>query len=328
MNFVSKAAIIGGATLAVLAMATPASADPWSGGDVIVGDYGTTNLDGASWYVDSLGNIGHSYRAFGGQDFDRVVCGEYGGLMIDDSYVTTDGDLDKVVADNGDIVISGTGTFGDLDATLEYRVFASGDVLRTVYILTNNTGSAITVTPSTYEDPSDSYGQGSTSSGDEMLGSSDNWYQVYDTQIPSALYTKLFGSLQIVGEDIINPVQGGSDEVTFADITIPAGESYQFILFHSYVGYDVEGDEASDINAAAAAAQAVIDEFDGGLALSERLATGLIADIDGNFTIASDEEAVEEEALAETGVNATTGIVFGAAALAAGAVLVLRRRTV
>lgn len=329
MNFVAKAAIIGGATLALAAVAAPASAEPWSGGEIVIGDWGTTNLDGASWFVESGGSIDHSYRAFAGDEYTNVVCGTYGGLKINDSEVSTNSDLDRVVADNGDVVISGTGVYGDMDVTLEYRVFAEGDVLRTTYVITNTTGSAVTFTPSTYEDPEDAYGQGSTSSGDELLGSSDTWYQVYDVQSRSAVYTKLIGNLQIEGEDIMNPVQGDYNDVTYSDITLGAGESIQIVLFHSYVAYDTAGDEASDNNAAAAAAQAVIDEFDGGLVLSERLATGLNRDIASNFTFAADEAPVEEEeVLAETGVNAMAGIALGVAVAAAGAVMVLRRRTV
>lgn len=329
MNFVAKAAIIGGATLALAGIAAPASAAPWYGGAIIVGDYGTTNLDGASWYVNDQGSIDHSRRALNGETYSQVVCGTYGGLIVDGNYLAVVGDLDLSVAENGDQVVVGEGTFGNLDATVEYRVYAEGDLLRTVYVLTNNTGSDITFTPSTYEDPEDNFGEGSTSSGDVALGNGDNWYQVYSTAEHSGVYTKFTGDLSIVGGDILNPVAGEYGEVVYENITIAAGASYQVILFHSYATYDLSGDEAAVSAAAAAAGQVVVDEFDGGLVLSERLATGLNSDIASNFTFVADEAPVEEEeVLAETGVNAMAGIALGVAVAAAGAVLVLRRRTV
>ena len=368
-------AVLAGALIAGSAM--PASAVAWSGSDIIIG----TSVDYTYWDLDEAGSIDHSgivhdenfdgllsngedLDADGildvGEDtnsnsvldlgpdysFDRVWCGTSGGLLLDGDELDN-ADLDRVVAANGDVVISGTGEFrgGDLDATVEYRVFAEGDLLRTSYVVTNNTNAAITVTPSTEDDTDDNSGSGTTSSGNGVIGDSDLWWTQYDTDFdgidgldtdsytgtldsPSVVFGRYYGSPGLIAADFseFDPFDGDSGDVTFTDVTIQPGASYQWIFFYQMLSYDQSAGadpldysaNAGVVTAAAAASDNAADEFGADLELTGRLARGLDADIDSNWVINPE--------LADTGVDASGIAIGGAMLAAAGIAFVATRR--
>ena len=361
----------------IVGFAMPASAAPWSGSDLIVGD----SVDYTYWDLDEAGSIDHSgivhdensdgllangedLDADGildvGEDtnsnsvldlgpdytFDRVWCGTSGGLELDGDELDN-ADLDRVVDANGDIVISGTGEFrgGDLDATVEYRAFAEGDLLRTSYVVTNNTNAEITVTPSTYDDTTDNAGSGTTSSGDSAIGNTDLWWTQYDTDFddidglntdsytgtlnsPSVVFGRYYGSPGLIAADFsdFDPFDQDSDDVTFTDVTIQPGASYQWIFFYQMLSYDQsagadpldDSANAGVVTAAAAASDNAADEFGADLELTGRLARGLDADIDSNWVINPE--------LADTGVDASGIAIGGAMLAAAGIAFVATRR--
>ena len=371
-------AVVASAIVASSAM--PASAVPWSGSDLIVGD----SVDYTYWDLNEAGSLDHSgivhdensdgqlangedLNADGildaGEDtnsngeldlgpdyeFDRVWCGTSGGLELDGDDLDN-ADLDRVVAANGDVVISGTGEFrgGDLDATVEYRVFAEGDLLRTSYVVTNNTNAAITVTPSTVDDTTDNSDSGTTSSGDSAIGNSDLWWTQYNTDFddndwlgydgytgtlysPSVVFGRFYGSPGLIAADFsdFDPFGGESDDVTFTDVTIQPGASYQWIFFYQMLSYDQSAGANPDpeedlsanagvVTAAAAASDNAADEFGADLELTGRLARGLDAHIDSNWVINPE--------LADTGVDASGIAIGGAMLAAAGIAFVATRR--
>ena len=319
------------ATIAIALAPTAAHATSFSGGHVVIGN----NTDGADWQIYEDGGIDHSYVYIAGQTFDRVICGTYGGLLVDGNTFSVDGTgLDQTTDSNNDVVTVGNGNFSNgLDAAIEYRLYAEGDLLRTSYVLTNNTGSPITFTPSVYEDPSDnSSDSATTTSGDNIVDLNDTWYTTFDVTSPSAVYSKFWGvkpvnvnSLSVVGSET-------SDEVVFADVTIPAGASYNWIFFHSYKGYDVSGDDAAKIaSAQAAGAAAVADFADNGQALpdSGRVLRGLDLSLESNWhPVQAPSAPSTKKKLANTGSN-DNGLlaVAGALVVAGSTVLVARRRS-
>lgn len=367
------------ASALVASSAMPATAVAWSGSeDLIVGN----SVDFTYWDLNEAGSIDHSgivhdengdgdlsngedLDADGildvGEDtnsngvldlgpdytFDRVWCGTSGGLELDGNELDNP-NLDRVVDAKGDIVISGTGDFrgGDLDATVEYRVYAEGDLLRTSYVVTNNTGAAITVTPSTYDDTIDNSGSGTTSSGDSAIGNSDLWWTQYDTDFndidwlstsgytgtlysPSVVFGRYYGSPGLIAADFtdFDPFVGDDNDVTFTDVTIQPGASYQWIFFYQMLSYDQsagadpgflnQSANAAVVTAAAAASDGAADEFGADLELTGRLARGLDADIAANWVIYPE--------LADTGVDAS-GIAIGGAMLAAAGIAVVATR--
>ena len=368
------------ASALVASSAMPATAVAWSGSeDLIVGN----SVDFTYWDLDEAGSIDHSgivhdengdgdlsngedLNADGildvGEDtnsngvldlgpdytFDRVWCGTSGGLELDGDYLDS-ADLDRVVDANGDIVISGTGDFrsGDLDATVEYRVYAEGDLLRTSYVVTNNTNAAITVTPSTEDDTQDNSGSGTTSSGDSVIGNSDLWWTQYDTDFddidwldtavytgtlysPSVVFGRYYGSPGLIAADFgdFDPFDQEYDDVTYTDVTIQPGASYQWIFFYQMLSYDQsagaepgflnQSANAAVVTAAAAASDGAADEFGADLELTGRLARGLDADIAANWVI--------DPELADTGVDASGIAIGGAMLAAAGIAFVATRR--
>lgn len=200
-----------GATLVpVSASAAPVS---WSGGEVEVGSGDQNSGSLTIWDLYEDGSIGHSVRFVNGKEYRQVWCGESGGLMVDENYL----DYDTFTIDtdaNGDQVISGTGEFaaagGTLDAAVEYRIYAEGDLLRTSYTLTNNTASAITFTPSMDEDIGDGIQSNGdnfaalTSSGDAQIDTTDWWWSYVEVEedsnsetndpVPTVVFSRFWGT--------------------------------------------------------------------------------------------------------------------------------------
>lgn len=283
---------------ALVAAPTVAFAEPWGGGQVVIGD----NTNGASWDINDEGSIDHSYVYVDGQTFDRVICGTTGGLRLNDSdFNDTVTSLDITTDSYGDKVITGAGTFDgvNLDVTVEYRVFAAGDVLRTSYLLTNDTQEAITVTPSVHEDPSDNSSDSAFSTdGNNTADTADSWYSTFDASYvvgdgePSAVYTKFWGKKPVNLNGFAFADSQSSEDVEFAPLTIEPGQSYNWIFFHSYRAYalsenaDVDAKLAADNAAAIAAGRAAVAEFGSNgnsLPASGRLVRGLDLSIASNW---------------------------------------------
>jgi LPXTG-motif cell wall-anchored protein len=320
------------ATIAIALAPTAAHATPFSGGHVVIGN----NTDGADWQIYADGGIDHSYVYVAGQTFDRVICGTSGGLLVDENSFNVDGaGLDQTTDSNGDIVTVGNGTFSNgLDAAVEYRLYAEGDLLRTSYVLTNNTGTPITFTPSVDEDPSDnSSDSATTTSGDNIVDLNDTWYSTFDVTSPSAVYTKFWGATPVNVRSLSVAASESSDLVDFANVTIAAGASYNWIFFHSYKGYDVSGDDAAKIAAAQAAGAAAVAEFSASgdaLPTSGRILRGLDLSIESNWKPAqeSSTSSTKKKTLANTGSNDNALLEIAAALVVLGStVLVARRRS-
>lgn len=319
-------------SFALVAAPTVASADPWSGGQVVIGD----STNGYSWEIDGGGSIDHSYVYVDGQQFDRVICGTEGGLMLNgNGFSDTVTSLDKTVDSFGDHVITGAGTFDgtDLSATVEYRLFSAGDVLRTSYVLTNSTQAPITVTPSVHEDPSDNSSDSAFSTdGNNTADTADSWYSTFDVENTSAVYTKFWGAKPVTLNGFAFADSESSETVEFAPITIAPGESYNWIFFHSYRAYTLSGNSdpalklAEDNAAATAAGRAAIAEFrsnGNALPASGRLVRGLDLSIASNWAPAQDVPT-----LANTGSeDFLTGLAgLGLIALGSAAIIANRRK--
>lgn len=332
-----------------------AAADPWSGADVEIGTGDANSGSLTIWDVDTDGSIDHSVRYLDGREYRQVWCGTTGGLMVDDNYL--DNETLTIDTDaSGDKVISGTGDFsttsGTLDAEVEYRVYAAGDLLRTSYKLTNNTANPITFTPSMGDDISDATGDvdkfvATTSSGDNQIDLTDNWWSYVDLtqdsnsdsgdEVPSVIFSRFwgtkkgavdFGSLSFEVIDLGGGVYEDNrdyDDVVFEDITIAPGASYLWVSFYkmdtyvyTLVGPNVNGYE-SNIASATAVLNSAADDLKSGV-LEGRYARNL------DLTVANNWGPVE---LPTTGSD-STGLALAGLALAimGGAVLVRRRATV
>ena len=353
-----KSAIIAAlaATGAFIAPVT-ASAAPvsWSGDEVEIGsgDQNTGSL--TIWDIDEAGSISHSVRFVNGLEYRQVWCGTSGGLLVDTNEldnatltIDTDG--------NGDKVVSGTGTFsaddGTLDAAVEYRVYAEGDLLRTSYKLTNNTASAITFTPSMSEDISDgTAGDGDTfaaltSGGDAQIDTTDWWWSYVEVEedtnsktssaVPSVVFSRFWGNKQgavDLGDFSFEVIDNGGvltdnrdyDDVYFEDLTIAPGDSYLWVNFYKMDTYaytlvtaNVTGYEAN-LASATAVMNTAADDLKSGL-LAGRYARNLDLTLETNWAPVQ---------LPTTGSDSTGLVLAGMAlALMGGAVLVRRRATV
>ncbi len=335
-KFISAPVALILAAGSVFAGTTAASAaSGFTGGTVLAGD----SSNGTYWdFSDQNGEIGHSFPVVDGAAWGWVA--HYDGtLMVDGGRLSYDGPFDITTDENLDQVITGVGMFGSLDAAVEYRVYAEGDLMRQVFVLTNNTADAITFTPSVNEDISDVWSNSATtSSGDILLTTADYWYTQFNsaygegaTPSYTGVYSKFWGApdhLTVVSVDPeLSLTDYTSGEVVFGDITIEPGESYQWIMFHSIATYDVTGDDAARDIAAIAAGEAARAELGGAspsIDGSERLTRGLDMAINSNwFSV----DVPEEAELAETGINTPAYLLSAGAMIAfAAAVRVAARR--
>jgi len=339
MSLKSKAIVTGGIALALLAgTASPAFASSFSGADVWIGD----STNGTKWYLDVTGGIDHSYVYVDGFAYDRVYCGTDGGLQVDGDELSSNSDFDLVTDGNGDVVVTGTGTYGDLTVAAEYRAYAEGDFLRTAYVLTNPTSDPITFTPSVYEDPSDAYSDAATTTnGDNVVDTTDNYYTTFDTQDtdegPSVVFSRFWGSPSAFGVASVGDLDitsnEVSDDVTFSDVTIAAGESYLWITYTRMGSYVVTGDKATDDAEALVSSAAGVSEFSADWVPSERLQRDLDTSISSNWVFVAPAPVVEpvvEPVLAATGVDTAaiaSSALAGAFVLVAGlGFIALRRR--
>jgi len=333
-NIRKKILAISATTCALLVGSVlPAHATPWDGSDIIVGNQASGTYTGWSFYSDPY--IGHGYRYVSGvTDFDNVVC-EGVQFNIDgnepDLFGTTsnlsDSDWDLVTDPSGDQVMTVAAQFSTdssavIGADIEYRFYAEGDLARATYVLTNDTGSAITFTPSYDEGSSlDNYGEGSTSDGDQTFEVSDWWLTVYDSGYPTVVATWLLGAPDLLSIESIDEgdsgvvTEGGYVEATMSDVTIQPGASVQFVFFYAMNVYSQGAGAAAS---AAAADDAVISGYASGH-LTGRFLRGLDETVPGaNVHLGA--------ALAETGVDASGIAIGGAMLAAAGIAFVATRR--
>jgi LPXTG-motif cell wall-anchored protein len=324
-----KILAISAATSALLVGSVlPAHAVAWDGNDIIVGDESSGTY--TQWGPYSEPALGHSYRYVEGTQFDNVIC-EGSSFEIDGNYFElpdstgpSSSDWDLITDANGDQVLTLDGQFTTdssvLDATAEVRFYAEGDLMRMTYVLTNNTGAAITFTPVWIDGSSiDSYGSGSTSDGDQVWEVSDWWLTAYNSSYPSVVATWLFGAPDLLSIETVadsNVLIGGDrTDFTMSDVTIQPGASTQFVFFYSMRVYNLGGGAAA---AAAAADDALISEYASGH-LAGRLLRGLDETVPGaNVHLGA--------ALAETGVDASGIAIGGAMLAAAGIAFVATRR--
>lgn len=322
-------------SLALVGLSTlPASAVTFNGGGVTIGDL----TNGTYWVLDDRnGATGHSRMYVDGAEFLQVV--HYSGhLSIDGQEMSYSTDFDLSTDGNGDQVMIGVGTFGSLDVTAEYRAYAEGDLLRQTWVMTNNTRSSVTVTPSVYEDISDFFSEsGTTSSGDILLTTADYWYTQFDSRFvngdttvgQTVVYSKFWGSpdhtrLTSVSPDLVL-TDYGDGRVEFTDITIKPGASFQWVTFHSMATYDISGDEAATDLAAIAAGEAAVAEFgdsDPTLSGSARLTRELDLTIPSNWF----SGGVSEELAPTGGDDIALLTLFASIGLFAASVAVRQRR--
>lgn len=340
-------AITGVSAALIAGCAFPAAAAPadFTGGYVYVG----TDYDFTYWDLDTDGGISHSgivhdddadgqYDAGDDYEFDRVWCGTSGGLELDGNGFSSDATEQIDTDSNGDQVVTGAmANWRGLSATAEFRAYAEGDLLRTTYVLTNNTNSAITVTPSTTDDTSDSSGEGTTMSGDSTFELTDLWWTQYSTaylsenwwdtsdHFPSVVFGRYYGSVgsvTLTSDTAFDPFADTYDDVVFGDVTIQPGASYQFVFFYQMLSFDQSAGYGAATDAAAlAVSNHAADEFGGtNPALSGRLARGLDLTIASNFAPATTPD------LASTGFDASGLGLAGAVLALAGAAVIVRRR--
>ena len=327
--------------------ATPAFAEPFEPGAIQVGDFTDTpesggqpivTGSGAYWILGSAdGSLDHAFVYLDGVKFFQVL--HYGGaLSVDGELMTPSGELDQTTEEStGDVVTVGQGTFGALQATTEFRLYAEGDLFRSTYVLTNNTAAPITFTPSVYLDLTDAYSASSTtSSGDLALTTDDYWFTQFNSEWKTAAYSNFWGApgqTTVTDVGTLDLETYTDDDVVFGDITIAPDSSFQWILFSSMATYDLNDDLAVRDAAAIAAGAAAAAEFGGAtptLAGSERLTRGLDLDIASNWFAAPTVEAAQEEVakrqLAETGSEGALLLAVAGPLAIIGAILFMSRR--
>ena len=349
-------AVVAVSALPILGVVSPAFAADWDGGDITVGN----STDFTYWDIDDDGSINHSGIVHDDADdaldyeFTQVWCGTSGTLTINGydptmsgpGAIETDANGDKVVA------ISGSYAGGAIDLDLEIRAYSEGDLVRTTYVLTNTTNETLTFTPGTHGDTDDDAGYGNTMTGGAALTNNDLWWTAYDPTLDrsphfdsgnfsSVVFGRYYGSIgKIVVADTsgFNSFEEDDGDVVFGDMTLAAGESYQFVLFYQMLSYDIK-DESGQIDqdvatssAATVSAQAA-SEFGGtNPALSGRLLRSLDLTIPMNWIQADgdggDGDSGEENGLPETGANLSIQL-FSLAIIAVGAgIVALRRRAI
>lgn len=184
-----------------------------------------------------------------------------------------------------------------------------------------------------YEEPTDNYSESATTTnGDNIVDSTDNYYTTFDVSVPSVVFSKFWGTpgeFGITDTDGLGLVYGDSGTVVFSDVTIPAGGSFQRIVYTRIASYVVTDVEQTDIAAALATSVMGVSEFSADWVPNERLLRGIDVSIDSNWSVeAAAVPAVP--ALANTGSNESVATIVGFAGLAllgAGAtVFALRRR--
>jgi LPXTG-motif cell wall-anchored protein len=218
-------------------------------------------------------------------------------------------------------------------------MYSEGDFLRVLYVITNPTASPITFSPSVYEDPTDSYSDAATTTdNDNQLETTDNYYTTFDALYPSVVGTRIWGSpsnFGVVDIDDLTITEGDSGEVTFSDVTINAGEKFQWIFYTRLGVYDFSGDDSAKISGALASNAAGVGQFDASWVPNQRLAVGLDASIPSNFDLtpaptpspSASPTTAPAATLAKTGADLEWLMFAGVIALLGGAgFLALSRR--
>lgn len=221
----------------------------------------------------------------------------------------------------------------------EYRIYSEGDFLRVLYVITNPTASPITFSPSVYEDPIDSYSEAATTTdNDNQLETTDNYYTTFDAITPSVVGTRIWGSpsnFGVVDIDGVDIADGDGGDVTFSDVTINAGEKFQWIFYTRLGVYDLSGDDSAKISEALASNAAGVGQFDASWVPNQRLAVGLDASIPSNFALtpaptpspSASPTTVPAASLAKTGAEVDWLLLGSLIAVVAGAgFLALGRR--
>lgn len=232
-------------------------------------------------------------------------------------------------------------TVAGLEWTGSTKIFADGDlngaVARQVVSVTNTTNSDIVIDYEYHVDTEEcDSGDGTvgTQSGDDTAETIDQWlacsndndglegiaYGVNQT----ATDFSVFSDPAATAADFIGP--DGTDDAYMWNnegLTIGAGDTVNFVYFYRSIGAEEHGSSVAGAETDA--------EFNAFMAANFDDADALVADsrlfegIEGG-AVNWVAVPVEEEALAETGVDASGIALGGAFALAAGAIAMLRRR--
>ena len=311
----SAAAAIVGAS--VLVIAGPVAAAAWTG-QVIIG--------GTEWNLNSsAAGFGHTYDEAG--NLDRVNH-SFGELYIDGNDVSCDEGTADVETDagTGDTVITclEEELIPGLFTTVNYRLYAAGDLARLFYTIENRTGTDITASDFYLYDNYDNNGVFKSSTGltTGVLASDDKWIitaSTAGTTVAGSFWALPGNTASTSSGDILSNYESFHD---FVNSTFAAGSTTyvaDFVTMH--LPLDPYG--ASETTVAFDASVAAATEFD---SFSGRLIAGLP---DGITVLNWGETTPAAPALANTGIDASAPIAMAGGALllmVGGAGLMISRR--
>ncbi len=303
--------------------------------------------DGTSllWRISSAaGTMGHVQRGSGAYDgygytggttVTQLVCTGQDVTLNDLAFVPN-ADFDSTTeVDTGDYVVTGTGTWAGLDDAVQIRVFGEGDLMRTSHVLTNNTGSAITVTWKMHHDWTDAgnIAHVQTSTGDNVWDASDIWAGAY-SEDPGVMVAAFFWATPELltnsstsffdnsnSQAITNLGTAFYGDQTFNTFTVTPGAKYQLMWFDSNTEAAAETNDAR-----AAALTAAVAEFgDWEWGYHDRSARGIDVTIPGNWREGHYNPAANTPTLPNTGSTLEGAWLALGLLVAAGGAFTLRR---
>jgi hypothetical protein len=336
------------ASVMALAVAAPASADPWDGNDIDFG-LGEWEFSASDFYIDDV----YLLTAPANYDYTDIWDGmgytyftSSGSGIATTAYCDNDSDVDVTVdGPTGDLIVSCTAadaSFAAAGLTVQsvFRIFAASDVIRLTHTIVN--ASATDVLMDQVEFYTDFGSNGSiwgyqgqddailpvpadedVTSTAALVGAGAQWAVHYeDSDAPGGLAWGLAGASAAASLSYIN---GDEYSVTVAPFTIPAGQSRTVAYFASWnptvlnsLSYtNSSGNGQSDAADALVASMAQFNSFSG------RLTAGLEGQNVVNWgVVAAAAPPAAAPALAATGTNDVTGVVgLAALLLALGAVV-------
>lgn len=340
---IAATALVLSAALPVAAQAAPGS---WTAPASV--EIPHPDGDGSSllWRISSAaGTMGHVQRGSGtfgeyGYDTDvvvtQLVCTGQDVTLNTLSFVPN-ADFDSTTeVDTGDFVATGTGTWAGLDDAVQIRVFGEGDLMRTSHLLTNNTGSPITVTWKMHHDWTDAgaIAHVQTSTGDNVWDASDIWAGAY-SEDPGVMVAAFFwatpdlltnASTAFIDNNLslplVNLTEAFSGDQTFNTFTVAPGAKYQLMWFDSNTEAAAETNDARQ----AALTTAVAEFGDWEWGVHDRSARGIDVTIAGNWREGHYNPQPKTATLPNTGARLDGAWIALGLLVAAGGVFAIRRR--
>jgi hypothetical protein len=338
------------ASVMALAVAAPASADPWNGSDI---DFGLGewafyssdfNIDDVYLrtppadyhYTDIWDGMGYTYFTSSGSGINTAA------------YCLSDSDVDVTVdGPTGDLLVSCTAadaSFATAGLTVQsvFRIFAASDVIRLTHTIANSSATDVLMDQVEFYTDFGSTGsiwgyQGQddavlpvpaaedVTSTAALVGAGAQWAVHYnDNDAPGGLAWGLAGASAAAS---LSYIDGDEYSVTVAPFTIPAGQSRTVAYFATWnpsvlndLAYtNSAGSGQSDAADALVASMVEFNSFSG------RLTAGLAGQNVVNWGIVAGAAApapAAAPALAATGTNDVTGVVgLAGLLLALGAVV-------